>query len=227
MLTFSKDPTCYLVTEKDLAVGNPLPLPQEDITALRQITSWAREYLCKPNPSLGRDGPVCPFVERALDLNLFFLTALRRQAITQGEVFGIVQKYREWYNEIDPREGWRTQYKTILILLPGISSEEATLLIDGTQRMLKPEFVEHGLMIGQFHAGPPQEPGLWNPDFRPFNSPIPMLVIRQMVPTDLPFLNKEEHFVVSYLKRFGDHLPETLKCMANEAIKTCRHKKTE
>ena len=63
------------------------------------------------------------------------------------------------------------------------------------------------LMLGQFHPLPPAEPGLWNADFRPLRSPVPLLAIRHMVPTDLPFLTSDRRFVESYREVFGDSLP--------------------
>ncbi len=42
-------------------------------------------------------------------------------------------------------------------------------------------------MIGQFHPLS-DEPGIYNPDFRPLRSPFPMIAIRKIVPEDHPFL---------------------------------------
>ena len=69
-------------------------------------------------------------------------------------------------------------------------------------------------MIGQFYPGC-AENGLWNPDFRPLDSPLPMLAIRHMVESDLPFLTREtdppeerSSFLRSYLFRLGGALSE-------------------
>ena len=76
---------------------------------------------------------------------------------------------------------------------------------------LKREDVRKGLMIGEFHDGPPPKPGLWNPDFRPLRSPVPLLAIRHMVPTDFPFLRDDDTTVAAYLQRFGDRVPTHLR----------------
>jgi hypothetical protein len=55
------------------------------------------------------------------------------------------------------------------------------------QQLLKKDFVEKGLMLGEFHASN-ESPGLRNAEFRPLRSPIPMLAMRHMVDSDLPFL---------------------------------------
>jgi len=68
-------------------------------------------------------------------------------------------------------------------------------------------FVENGLMIGQFHPLPPVEGGLWTKDFRPLRCPVPLLAIRHMVPTDLPFLTRDRRLLDGYYRVFGDDLP--------------------
>jgi hypothetical protein len=72
---------------------------------------------------------------------------------------------------------------------PCIATDEAAQYINGLQQKLKPSFVEAGLMIGEFHQKN-DAPGLHNPDFRPLQSPIPMLAIRYMHESDLPFLSR-------------------------------------
>jgi len=76
---------------------------------------------------------------------------------------------------------------------------DAPLLVDRTQELLKTEFVRGGLMVGEFHPGPPSAPGLWNKDFRPLRSPVPLLAIRHMVPSDRPFLTGNADHLAAYL----------------------------
>ncbi|MEO0867043.1 MAG: DUF6875 domain-containing protein, partial [Cyanobacteria bacterium J06642_11] len=80
---------------------------------------------------------------------------------------------------------------------------------DRIQRRLKPFFVEKRLMLGEFYPGN-QSPGLHNPDFRPLQSPVPMLVIRSMTEPDLPFLSRTSDapavrikFLESYVKQMS------------------------
>ena len=76
-------------------------------------------------------------------------------------------------------------------MFPGISDADAPAFIDAVQARLKPQFVADGLMLGQFHALN-NEPGLHNQEFRPLRSPIPLLAIRFMVDSDLPFLTESQ-----------------------------------
>lgn len=210
------DSTLRLVALSDLKGATP-QLPLEDLKAMRETVRWAKEYLCEPHPDLGRKGPVCPFVQTSMEQGLFLMAICRYSPLSIEKASSILMKYRDWFLEITPRSGSEAQYKSILVLFPVESAEDIWNIIDATQAKLKPEYVSRGLMIGEFHPGPPRRPGLWNPDFRPLFSPIPMLAIRHMVPTDFPFLKDDPRFVAAYCDRFGRNVPPHLQQQVNAA----------
>ncbi|RKH62569.1 DUF6875 domain-containing protein [Corallococcus llansteffanensis] len=205
MRVHPEDPASWLFDLSDLT-GPDDAAPGTDLHVARQAVHWARTYLSAPHPELGRPGLVCPFVPRSLDTSLFFPTVRRGADLTPADIEAAVLRYREWFLTLEPREGRDAQYKSILILFPDLRPEDYGRLIDAPQDRLKPTFVAEGLMVGQFHGLPPTNPGLWNPDFRPLKSPVPMLVIRHMVPSDLPFLTDARPLVESYVSRFGGKL---------------------
>ncbi|MCE6998294.1 hypothetical protein LZG04_26355 [Saccharothrix sp. S26] len=82
-------------------------------------------------------------------------------------------------------------------LFPDLSQEEASRLVDEAQLSLKADCAAQGVMIGEFHDGPPPKPGLWNPHSRPPRSPVPMPAIRSLVSTDFPFLRDDPAFVAA------------------------------
>jgi len=153
----------------------------------------------------------------SMDKGLFYLTVYRGQQIDEAQVYQIVMKYRDWFLDLEPRSGHHAQFKTILILFPDIATEDAPRIIDGIQIKLKPEYVSRGIMIGEFHPGPPQKSGLWNADFRPLYCPVPLLSIRFMVPTDFAFLKDEQQFVTAYLDRWGQQIPLHLRQLVHDA----------
>ncbi len=65
-------------------------------------------------------------------------------------------------------------------------------------------------MIGQFHPRC-DNPGLWNTDFRPLRSPLPLLAIRRMVVFDLPFLTEDTGHFEAWLGHFASHLPPRIR----------------
>ena len=191
-----------LLQAGDLVPGPP-PVHAEHADALRTILDWARQYLTKPHRDLGRSGPVCPFVSASLRNARFHLAVCPGADLDRADVVKTVRAYRNWFGELSIRDTPKAQFTTILILFPELPAGRIAELIDGIQAELKLEFVHDGLMLGQFHPLPPSAPGLWNPDFRPLHSPVPMLVIRHMVASDLPFLTEDPDHAAAYDAIFG------------------------
>ncbi|MFI9510322.1 DUF6875 domain-containing protein [Nocardia sp. NPDC052566] len=201
MLTHPTSPDRVLLQATDIEPGPPARYG-EYAEALRATLVWARQYLMRPNPDLGRTGPVCPFVAGSLRHNRFHLTVCAG-ALDEPTVLDTVRDHRDWFLDLARADVKQAQLTTILILFPDLPIQDIPRLIDDTQAKLKLDFVESGLMIGQFHPIPPNQPGLWNPDFRPLRSPVPMLVIRHMVPSDIPFLTMDSRYLAAHRRVFG------------------------
>ncbi len=180
---------------------------QQDLPCLIEIAEWVKKFLAKPHPDLGRPGPVCPFVPQALKSNSIRLTAIRAKNLESSQVEEIVLGYLDTFQELEPRAREAGLNKVILLVFPDVHIDDTDKLIDGVQQKLKPLFVEQGLMLGEFHNRT-DSPGLHNPNFRPLRSPIPLLAIRFMVESDLPFLVNTDNlglrirYLEAYLQRF-------------------------
>jgi hypothetical protein len=205
------------------------------VNCVSNITDWINTFLAKPHPDLGRSGPVCPFVPRAIQLDTIWVGVIRTQDQTMPlaqQLYETVQRYRDIFLELEPAEGELALYKAILLAFPDVDHSRFAV-IDQVQKQLKPFFVEEGLMLGEFHMQT-EAGGLHNPEFRPLRSPVPMLAIRFMVEADLPFLDSEEmpvelrtRYLEAYLKRFGnsskdprklDQAQQHLQAMQTDAI---------
>jgi hypothetical protein len=205
-----------LVEPRDLDRELPAEL-RLSARPLHSIADWARRYLCQPHPELGRKGDVCPFTESALARQTFYMAVCQGTPASADDVADMVGHYRDWFLDLPPVSGPSTQFKTILILFPDLAGPELHPIIDGAQRMLKQAYVAKGLMIGEFHDGPPDKAGLWNSSFRPLRSPVPLLAIRHMVATDFPFLSLDDDHVTAYLQLFGDRIPPHLQPQVSAA----------
>ena len=182
----------------ELALGRN----SNETVALRTNIEWCLEFLCNPHPDLGRVGPVCPFVELSIKKGLLWLTLAHTASGDIEHVRRTVLRYKEIFLASDPIQGSDAIFKCILIVLPDVKSADAPDFVDGLQESLKAEFVECDLMLGEFHVKN-NTPRLWNSRFRPLRAPVPMLVIRHMVSTDLPFLVNGQRYIRSYLNRFS------------------------
>jgi uncharacterized protein DUF6875 len=176
---------------------------------LRQIATWAVEYLNAPHQQLGRHGPVCPYTRLSMDHNCFLLASAGAERDVQS-IGSTVDRYRQWFmGLLEQSEEVREHLLTILVVLPGFDRTDSGPL-DALQSRLKDAFVRDGLMIGQFHPRCMQR-GLWNEDFRPLRAPIPLLAIRRMVASDLPFLLDRASHLSAYLNRFAPDIPSHVR----------------
>lgn len=180
-----------------------------DIADLRQIATWAVEFLNAPNQQLGRRGPVCPYTRLSMDDNCFLLAWAGGEHDVQS-VESTVDQYRRWFMELLEQPGRAHRHLlTILVVLPGFDLTDSGPL-DALQGRLKDAFVREGLMVGQFHPHCAQS-GLWNEDFRPLKAPLPLLAIRRMVASDLPFLLDSASHLSAYLGRFAPGIPSHVR----------------
>jgi hypothetical protein len=175
------------------------------VADLRQIAAWAVEFLSAPNRQLGRRGPVCPYTRPSMNNNCFLLAWAGGEGDVQS-IEPVVDQYRRWFLELLEQPGrTREHLLTILVVLPGLDRTDSGPL-DALQHRLKDAFVCQGLMVGQFHPQCEQS-GLWNEEFRPLKAPIPLLAIRRMVASDLPFLLGSASHLSAYLDLFAPGIP--------------------
>jgi hypothetical protein len=182
--------------------------------AVKEVAEWIGSYLCASHSKLGRDGPVCPFTPLSVKKRLLWVAVDPASDPLTPYVREGVAKFAETFFALEPRDGTDERLKAIVIAFPAVRDCGR---LDALQEQLKPEFVRRGLMIGQFH---PQsdDPGLWNPDFRPLRSPVPLLAIRHMVPGDLRFLTGHPRWIEPYLNKYAPDIPAQLRSSIARAI---------
>ena len=182
----------------------------EDIREYQEAICYFREFLAKGHADLGRRGPICPFVPKALKQDLLYLSVVRTggNPTSVEQVEDAAKQFLVRYSQLEPTQGRLQVYKAVLLIFPDVSLARASECIDQVQATLKPEFVRQGLMIGEFHKNN-NASGLRNPEFFPLRTPTPCLAIRRIVATDLAFLDLSkyavdvrEEFLECYLKQF-------------------------
>jgi hypothetical protein len=174
-----------------------------DDKSFKIISNWVRNYLCKPHSKLGRPGPVCPFTAPAVKLGQIWIAVAPNTANTVDTLAQVSLEGKEFFLNAPENKNESKDYKAVMILFPHLNTHDGHMVIESTQRLLKPSFVSMGLMFGQFYQGCP-EPGLANPMFRPLFSPIPLLATRYMVASDIAFLQEPNMF-----KHYRRYFPES------------------
>jgi hypothetical protein len=185
-------------------------VPAEHLGPLHRVLEWSREFLVSGHPSLGRSGPVCPYTQPSLRRDLFLLAVPAAAGTGAGQLSDAVAHLRVWYEKLSvDLEADEQELLTLLMVLPHLDPADSAPL-DALQRAAKDEFVAEGLMIGQFHPVC-AEPGLWNEEFRPLRSPVPLLAVRRLLVFDLPFLVNTDLHLSHYLRQFAPGIPARMR----------------
>ncbi len=200
-ILFRNSDSYFLASHTAILQTDVHPALKESQTALKKLVYWVYDFLCKPHHKLGRGGNVCPYTAPALKRHTLWFTAMTKTDLNQQDILDAINVYREWFLELEPTDKTQSIFKAIMIAFPNLNAEQAPQFIDATQAILKKDFVKNGLMLGQFHEACP-EPGLHNSEFRPLQSPVPLLAIRNMVRTDVPFLDHDEELMKHYYELF-------------------------
>lgn len=201
---FPLDSELFLLSIKDIidfeASKQPLSKQMNDFLLIK---NWVFDYLMRPNAEIGRSGPVCPFVPKAVQENSIYMTIINADAFQKIEFYKKILNYLEWFILLEPASSHKSIFRSIIMVIdiPNINLEET---IEHTIEDLKLHFIEKKLMLGEFHSGPPKNGGIRNPHFKPLKSPIPLLVMREMVETDIEFLKTNPIHMAHYKHFFPD-----------------------
>lgn len=195
---------------------------------IQEIAHWCEHFLGRPSALVGRSGNVCPFVPESLargTLKFALVRLQERGTAAIPEIEEAVSTFRDHFTAQEQADGKIDIFGSIVMIFADVAVEDAETVIDGPQRRLKPSFVERGLMIGEFHQVN-HSPGLRNPGFRPLRSPIPLLVIRHMVESDIDFLIRpldpaamRIRSLNAYMKFLGSSLSLASQTKAKKALK--------
>jgi uncharacterized protein DUF6875 len=179
-------------------------------STLAIVDSWLTEYISARHPEIGRIGPICPFVapsrkNRTMEIRVRFvgrsptLELIEEIARSSLREFGLIT----W-------QGRNPMLRAVIVVLPDLRSED-TKLLDEAQTRVKDEFVEQGLMVGQFHENC-EVTAARNPDFTVSRAPVPVLAIRTIALHDIFFLSEHRHWFEKYREKFGKfYTPESME----------------
>ncbi|NMN96164.1 DUF6875 domain-containing protein [Antrihabitans stalactiti] len=167
------------------------------------VRDWLADYICRPNVSIGRTGPVCPFVppaQRAGSLEITIKSA--GSAPDKADVTDLVLAALDEFDEIE-WNGSNPALRCLVLVIPDLAPT-AYGLLDEAHRAVKSIAVRRGMMLGQFHPSC-TEPAVRNPDFQVSRAPIPLVAIRHMALHDILFLHEQRDWFEEYRRLFGSY----------------------
>ncbi len=194
---------------KRIDIGNTCFGSSDEASSdLQKFMVWVESFLTKASNRLGRKGDVCPWCAPSLKAGQFWVTQLDVSTCSETQQDKhFLQLLEQWF-ELEKQSPTTNSVRTMITILTGLDDIEHKIL--SIHRRLKIQFVERGLMFGEFYPHN-TTPGIRDIQFRPLDSPVPLLVIRPMLPLDIIFLSQDKNYREAYYKKFTSISNGTLK----------------
>jgi hypothetical protein len=188
---------------------------------------WLDEFVTQPHPALGRPGAVCPRLAPALRADTVWLVAVNACGASPQHGAACGRLLLEMFEDI--AAGPHRSSTALLGLFPDLPSRRAADFIDGGHRLLRPEAVERGLMLGEFHADSTVG-GVHNRALAVMRCPAPTLAVRAMTPHDLLFADQPAtppvdrlHFLRAYQRHIGPRLSPSARQAVDAQVRAAEH----
>jgi hypothetical protein len=197
--------TTNLFLPEDLGdVGRTSDLAESDLEALRAVADWIESFVAKPHEDLGRAGPVCPFVPGGLQRETLWLAPEQIADHGAPKVVELMSGYKRLLLGTPPVSGNDVDYKAIVVVFTDLQSDRAQgLFHDVLEQLAVPSYAEDGVLFGPFYKGH-EGTAIYNSGFRPFQSPVPFLFVRQGVISDWKFFLDDESWLTLWAHRYGE-----------------------
>jgi hypothetical protein len=179
-------------------------LADSDLSALRAIADWIKSFVVKPHMDLGRAGTVCPFVPGSLEREVLWLAP--EQIADRGgpDVVELVRGYQRLFLETRPTGGDDADYKVIVVVFTDLPADRARGVFDDViDQLALPSYADDGILFGPYYEGN-EATAIYNSSFRPFQSPVPFLFVRQGVISDWKFFLDNDEWLNLWARHSGE-----------------------
>jgi hypothetical protein len=185
-------------------VGRTSELAESDLDALRAVADWIKTFVVWPHADLGRGGPVCPFVPGSLERKTLWLAPEHVADRGVPHVVELMSRYKSLLLDAEPADGDDTKYRVIVVVFTDLPAARAQgVFADVLEQLAVPSYIEDRILFGPFYEGN-EDTAIYNSSFRPFQSPVPFLFVRQGVISDWKFFLDDEDWLDLWARRFGE-----------------------
>ncbi|HZI76525.1 MAG TPA: hypothetical protein VFD73_21390 [Gemmatimonadales bacterium] len=185
-------------------------LAESDREALQAVAGWIKTFVARPHKDLGRAGTVCPFVPGSLERKVLWLAPEQIAGRDEPDVVELVSGYKRLFLETQPTGGDDADYKVIVVVFTDLPADRAQGVFDDVlQHLAVPSYADDGIVFGPFYEGN-EGTALYNPRFRPFQSPVPFLFVRQGVISDWKFFLDNQEWLNLWACRYGESAVQAL-----------------
>ena len=203
--------TTNLFLLQDLeAVSRRGELAESDREALQAVADWITTFVVRPHKDLGRAGTVCPFVPGSLERNVLWLAPEPIADPGEPDVVELVSGYKRLFREIQPIGGEDADYKVIVVVFTNLPADRAQGVFDNVlQHLAVPSYADDGILFGPYYEGN-EGTAIYNSKFRPFQSPVPFLFVRNGVISDWKFFLDNDEWLELWARRYGESAVQAL-----------------
>jgi hypothetical protein len=193
----------YLLEDLD-DVNKTKPLAKSDLDALRKVADWIKSFVVKPHKDLGREGAVCPFMPGALERKTLWLASEHVADRSLTDVVQLMNGYKTQFLNTQPIDGAGVDNKMIVVVFTDLSADRAKgLFADVLKQVAAPSYEKDGILFGPFYENN-EGTAIYNSGFRPFQSPVPFLFVRQGVISDWKFFLDNDEWLKLWTHRYGE-----------------------
>lgn len=150
--------------------------------------AWMQRFIMQPHPDLGRKGAVCPFAKPSHEERALLFSAFDAAQMPFDTYIGTLMRLPYLFHRVATERPEPTELLSLAVYPLGLQEEAHYKFIDCAHMILKPFYMECGLMLGEFHPTSSVR-GAHSESFRPMRADVPVLVIRAMALHDALFID--------------------------------------
>lgn len=185
-------------------------LADSDLEALQAVAGWIKTFVVQPHKDLGRAGTVCPFVPWSLERKVLWLAPEQTADRGEPDVVELVSGYKRLFLETRPTGGDDAGYKVIVVVFTDLAADRAQGVFDSVvQHLAVRSYADDGILFGPYYEGN-EGTAIYNPGFRPFQSPVPFLFVRQGVISDWKFFLDNNDWLNLWARHYGESAVQVL-----------------
>jgi hypothetical protein len=175
--------------------------------------SWIKRFIMQAHPDLGRKGQVCPFAQPAHEARAIYFCAFDADEMSFDVFIEVMMRLRSFFPGLAENMSGHTDLLSLCIFPRNLQAESYYKFIDCAHSMLKPFYMNAGLMLGEFHPLSAVR-GAHSEKIFPMRSDVPIFVIRAISLHDILFIDRPSgapgiriHELECYLRGVGNRLP--------------------
>jgi hypothetical protein len=151
---------------------------------------WMQRFIMRSHPDLGRKGAVCPFAKPAHENEALLFSAFDATGMPFDSYIAALMRLPYFFDRVAKARAEPSELLSLAVFPIGLRDDAHYKFIDCAHAILKPFYMECGLMIGEFHPSSAVR-GAHSATFRPMRADVPLFVIRAMALHDALFIDSE------------------------------------